>query len=241
MKKLCFVLTVCLFISIITPFLSYAENEIKNLDNLIIYIKNQEYEKKNVFLKEGVLYTSLGSLAKSLGLNYEYKNSEEKLYVNGIEYDGNYYTKGQYVYVPFKEMCEYLGYYVDYNDVTCTLDVSGKPIQASDYIPTGISQIINNNQQTGGTVSIPGNPKGVVIPGHGIEGVVSIGTSIEDIHAAWGEPQYALNMDRPQEAEVYGELALLPDVGGCIEIIFISSPSYKTAEGIGVGSSFSDV
>jgi len=211
----------------------YAESEIKDIDNLIIYIKNKEYDKKNVFLKDGVIYTSLASLGKTLTLNYEYK--EEKLYINGMEYSGNYYAKGQYVYVPLKEMCEYLGYYVDYNSSTNIMDISGKPIPAyEDIVPQNPEQTPVGPQTSGGGT-------GIIIPGSGIDGVAYLGVTMNDIKARWGEPEFILNVDASTQAYFYGEMAFIPGEGGNIYCIMLLGNTYKTARGICVGSTLKEV
>ena len=240
MKKLCFLLIFCFFISLITTFFAYGENEIKKLDNLMIYVKNQEYEKKNVFLKEGVLYTSLGSLAKSLSLSYEYDMGEEKLYVNGMEYDGNYYAKGQYVYVPFQEMCEYLGYYVDYNESTNTLDVSGKPIQDPPPVTyNNGSQIPSSNSGTSTGKS------GTIVPGSGIQGVAYLGDSFNSVKASWGSPDGAMNMavEKCDKIYFYSSLGIGVGVDTANRVTYLgsNSPSYSTVEGLAVGSTFQQV
>ena len=100
------------FMSCLIPFAAYGKSEIKDINKLIIYIKNQEYDKKNVFLKDSELYTSLDSLKKVLNFNYVYE--EEILFINGEEYTGSYYLKGHIIYASMEPLVEFLSYYINY-------------------------------------------------------------------------------------------------------------------------------
>ena len=54
-----------------------ANNEIKDFEKLIIYIKNKEYSKDKVFLKDKILYTTISSLAKMIKFNYSYEKRDK--------------------------------------------------------------------------------------------------------------------------------------------------------------------
>lgn len=215
------------FISImITPVVS-GKDDIKNFETLVIYIKNQEYSKENVFIKDGEIYTTLEDLKDFL--NFDYIKESKKIFINGIEYTGDYYQKGSKNYVPLKNFAEYLGYYTSYDEVSNILDISGRPLYTAVINETEV-----NTQENGDF------DKGVIIPGYGISGVIYIGNKINDIISAWGEPDGTFNLGE-ELVSTYGDIGVVPDNSGRIKIILVIADTYKTANGIKVGSGFQEV
>lgn len=126
MKKILFLLLLISFFYNINPVISMANHEIKDFEKLIIYIKNKEYSKDKVFLKDKILYTTISSLAKMLKFNYSYEKKGQKLYIEKEEYKGDYFVKGQNIYVPLEKFSIFLGYYINYNRPANILDISLK-------------------------------------------------------------------------------------------------------------------
>ncbi|HPZ08671.1 MAG TPA: hypothetical protein PL110_11195 [Candidatus Eremiobacteraeota bacterium] len=235
MKRLYIICLAGLFLFILHPIIVYTQDEIKDLSKVTIYIKNKEYDKKNVFLKDGEIYTSLEPLSKVIKFKYVYEKGETLLYINGFEYKGDYNVKGDKIYVSLKGICEYLGYYINYNKSTKILDISSKPIT-----------VVTIKATPGTSIIIPPidhgiDTRGILIPGRGIEGVVYVGSKINDIMAKWGEPDGIMNINSNTKSYIYGDLSLLAPSSGIIDMIMSYSAGYKTSSGIGIGSSFQQV
>jgi len=240
MKKLSFMLSAAIILSILLTVIALADNEIKDFSKLVIYIKNKEYNKKYVYQKDGELYTSLDSLSKALNFKYVYEKSEAKLYVNGEEYKGVYNVKGDKVYVSLKGMCESLGYYTNYNASSNIMDISSKPIST---ITTQATPQANTIPYTGNTGYQSGG-SGIIVPGSGIQGKVYVGTNLNDARASLGEELGTMNLNDKTRMYMFGangDIALFVQSDGIVRMIMVTTPGYKTANGIAIGASMQDV
>jgi hypothetical protein len=239
MKKLTFLLLAVVFMSALLSIIVLAGNEIKDFSKLVIYIKNREYDKKYVYQKDGEIYTSLDSLSKALNFKYVYEKSEAKLYVNGEEYKGVYNVKGDKVYVSLKGMCESIGYYTNYNSSSNIMDISSKPISTITTQATPQANTIpyrDTGGQTGGS--------GIIVPGRGVEGVVYVGTNLSDVRAKMGQELGAMNLNEKTKMYMFGpngEFGLFVQADGIVRMIMVTSPNYKTANGITIGASMQQV
>ncbi|MEQ8220873.1 MAG: hypothetical protein ABRQ37_01120 [Candidatus Eremiobacterota bacterium] len=240
MKKSTLLLLAVIIMSILLPVIVLADNEIKDFSKLVIYIKNKEYNKKSVYQKDGELYTSLDSLSKALNFKYVYEKSEAKLYVNGEEYKGVYSVKGDKVYASLKGICESLGYYTNYNASSHIMDISSKPISTITTQSTPQANTIPYTGHTGGQTGAGGT----IVPGSGIQGKVYVGTNLSDARATLGEELGAMNLNEKTKMYMFGqngEIALFVQADGIVRMIMVTSPGYKTTNGISIGASMEEV
>ena len=241
MKKTTFLLLAVVLMSALLSVIVLAGNEIKDFSKLVIYIKNKEYDKKYVYQKDGEIYTSLDNLSKALNFKYVYEKSEAKLYVNGEEYKGVYNVKGDKVYVSLKGMCESIGYYTNYNNSSNIMDISSKPIST---ITTQATPQANTIPYTGNTGGQTGGGSGTIVPGRGIDGLIYVGTNLSDARATMGQEIGAMNLNDKTKMYMFGEngeLALFVQADGIVRMIMVTSPKYRTANGISIGASMQQV
>lgn len=160
--------------------------------------------------------------------------------MNGEEYKGVYNVKGDKVYVSLKGMCETLGYYTNYNASSNIMDISSKPIST---ITTQATPQANTIPYTGNTGGQTGG-SGTITPGRGVDGVVYVGTKLSDARASLGQEIGAVNLNDTTKMYMFGpqgEFGLFVKSDGIIRMIMVTSPNYRTTNGITIGASMQQV
>lgn len=105
------------------------------LPTLVINIASLSTDSKYkgyIYLKNGIIYTSLEDLKQHLLFNYEYSNKKIKVHLSSstIEYSDSIIRDGADIYVPLTTFCEKIGFQLNYNESTNTLNIT-KQLAAS--------------------------------------------------------------------------------------------------------------
>jgi len=127
MKNIFILLILCFFLQL--PSFPEVSSQVKELKNLTVNIETMAADKKYkgyIFLKDGILYTSLEDLKQHLLFTYEY--GDKRIRINRsssvIEYKGAMIREGPDLYVPIISICEALGFQSNYINNTNTLNIT---------------------------------------------------------------------------------------------------------------------
>ena len=164
-----------IYCSIITSVL--AADDIQNINSLMIFICNKEYEGER-FLNDGLLYVSLNEFALVLGIKGKGKNENNKIVVEMIEgvkktikIKYKILFKNNNYYVPLITFCQVLDYKISYDKTTNILDI-GTSVVYTGKTNTYLNEVGSNYLSN--SLIEPGKNIGIIFLGYTIETVINL-------------------------------------------------------------------
>lgn len=255
MKKI--ILLYLLFIiycSIITSVL--AADDIQNINSLMIFICNKEYEGER-FLNDGLLYVSLNEFAQVLGIKGKGTTENNKIVlelIDGvkkpIKFKYKILFKNNNYYVPLITFCQVLDYKISYDKTTNILDIGTSIVytgKTNTYLNETGSNYLSNS------LIEPGKNIGIVFLGYTIETIISLlgeadNKEIYNPHNGIIKKVEKIDLTTDISGKKvtfdYNNSGFSIDFDGDTRkavIIRTSKENYKTAKGMKVGSSLDEI
>lgn len=134
MKKL--IITSLVLIFIFSCLTCQAENKLKDLKTLLIYIGSKEYTGEKFLGEDGNLYVSLDELISDTSLEFSCLEKETELIINGVSFPC--LKKNNKNYVVLTALCQHIGYLVSYTEKTNILEISKPRLNSNPGFQTSI-------------------------------------------------------------------------------------------------------